>query len=96
MTAIEQEIRTFILDNFLMGREDILSNNDSFLEKGIFDSTGILELVSFLEHRYNIELEPEELVPENLDSVSSLARFLQRKLSAPLAVSAMNVSHTSA
>jgi acyl carrier protein len=94
MLAIEQEIRTFIMDNFLMGREDILSNDDSFLEKGIFDSTGILELVSFLERRFNIELEPEELIPENLDSISSLARFLQRKLSAPPAVSAMNVSRT--
>lgn len=94
MSAVEQEIRTFITDNFLMGREDILSNDDSFLEKGIFDSTGILELVSFLERTYNIQLEPEELIPENFDSVSSLARFLQRKLSTSAAVPVMNVSHT--
>jgi acyl carrier protein len=96
MQAIENELRKFILDNFLIGREDVLSNHDSFLEKGIFDSTGILELVSFLERRYNIELEPEELIPENLDSISSLAGFLQRKLAAPPAVAAMGVSQTSA
>lgn len=95
MSAIEQEIRTFILENFLMGREDGLADDDSFLEKGIFDSTGILELVSFLERRYSIELEPEELVPENLDSMASLARFLQRKLAASAAAPAMNVSQTS-
>jgi acyl carrier protein len=95
MLTIEKELRTFILDNFLMGREDFLSNHDSFLEKGIFDSTGILELVSFLEQRYNIEMEPEELIPENLDSISSLANFLQRKLATPPAVSAMGVSQTS-
>jgi len=80
MPSIEQEVRTFILDHFLLGNEDSLKNDDSFLEKGTFDSTGILELVSFLEQKYNIVLEPEELVPENLDSINCLTQFLHRKV----------------
>lgn len=80
MPDFENEIRTFIVDNFLMGRGDALRKDDSFLEKGIFDSTGILELVSFIENKYSIELEPDELVPENLDSIALLARFLEHKL----------------
>jgi acyl carrier protein len=96
MLSTEQEIRSFIVENFLLAREDSLSNDDSFLEKGIFDSTGILELVSFVEHKYNIELEPDELVPENLDSIASLARFLQRKLAAQNTISQMSVPTPSA
>ncbi len=82
MPSIEQEIRTFIVGQFLLGDESSLRNDDSFLEKGTFDSTGILELVSFLEQKYQIELEPDELVPENLDSVNALVGFLQRKVPA--------------
>ena len=63
-----------------MGRGEDLGDNDSFLEKGIFDSTGILELVSHLENTYNIRLESDELIPQNLDSITSLARFIERKL----------------
>jgi acyl carrier protein len=92
MCLIEQELHSFIGENYLLAREDSLNSNDSFLEKGIFDSTGILELVSFVEHKYNIELEPDELVPENLDSIASLARFLQRKLDAQNAIPEMSVT----
>jgi acyl carrier protein len=90
MLSIEPEIRSFIVENYLLAREDGLSNDDSFLEKGIFDSTGILELVSLVEHKYSLELEPDELVPENLDSIASLARFLQRKLDARNAIPEMS------
>jgi acyl carrier protein len=96
MLSTEQEIRNFIVENFLLAREESLSNSDSFLEKGIFDSTGILELVSFVEHKYNIELEPDELIPENLDSIASLARFLERKLAAQNTISEMSVPTPSA
>ncbi|MGA2697267.1 MAG: acyl carrier protein [Terriglobales bacterium] len=82
MPSIEQEIRSFIVGQFLLGDESSLHNDDSFLEKGTFDSTGILELVSFLEQKYQIELEPNELVPENLDSVNALVQFLQRRVPA--------------
>jgi acyl carrier protein len=96
MLSTEQELRSFIVENFLLAQEGSLSNDDSFLEKGIFDSTGILELVSFVEHKYSIELEPDELVPENLDSISSLARFLQRKLATQHTISELNVPTPSA
>lgn len=82
MPSIEQEVRGFIQEHFLMGAEDTLKNDDSFLEKGTFDSTGILELVSFLEQQYKIQLEPDELIPENLDSIDRLTQFLERKLAA--------------
>jgi acyl carrier protein len=80
MRAIEQEIRQFIIDNFLFGETDCaFSNDDSFLEQGIIDSTGVLELVMFVETTYGINVEDNELVPANLDSVNNLVRFIDRK-----------------
>jgi acyl carrier protein len=82
MRPIEQELREFVINNFLFGQGgDGLSNDDSFLEKGIIDSTGVLELVAFLEEKFQITLQDEELVPANLDSINYLVGFLQRKLS---------------
>jgi acyl carrier protein len=80
MQSIEQEIRQFITDNFLFGEEADLSNDDSLLEHGIIDSTGVLELVAFLEDRYEIQIPDSELVPTNLDSVSCLVQFVNRKV----------------
>jgi len=77
---IELELRQFITQNFLFGRENLLGNDESFLESGILDSTGVLELISFLEEKYGIELQSNELVPENLDSISRVVLFLQTKL----------------
>ena len=82
MEPLIQELRTFIVDNFLFGDSSgrfTFSNDDSFQERGIVDSTGILELVCHLQERYGIEIDDAELVPENLDSVSKVARFLERK-----------------
>ncbi|AMM40183.1 acyl carrier protein [Candidatus Desulfofervidus auxilii] len=77
---IEQKIRDFIRDNFLMGEDDgNLSSNDSLLEKGIIDSVGILELVSFLEETFDIKVQDEELVPENLDSIAFIVNYIQHK-----------------
>jgi acyl carrier protein len=75
------EVRTFVVNNFLLGKEGTLSNDASFFEEGIIDSTGVLELVSFLEDTYGIEIGEGELNPENLDSISRIAAFLSRKLS---------------
>ena len=83
MQQIQGDLRRFVIDNFLFGKEDRrLSNDDSLLENGIMDSTSVLELVGFLENQYGVKIEDEDLVPENLDSVNSLASFLQRKLQA--------------
>ncbi len=77
---IEQQIRAFIVSNFLFGDAAALKNDTSFLESGIVDSTGILELMMFLETTFNIKVKPEEMVPENLDSVVRVSRFVARKL----------------
>lgn len=80
MINYEHELRQFIVQNFLYGQQDHqLASSDSFLELGIIDSTGIMELVSFLEQRFQIAIRDEELIPENLDSLDRLVRFIERK-----------------
>jgi acyl carrier protein len=73
-------IRVFIVDNFLFGDDRRMVDDTSFLESGIIDSTGMLELVSFLEERFGIRVEDEEFVPDNLDSLQNLSVFIGRKL----------------
>ncbi len=63
--------------------EQNFGDEDSFMETGIIDSTGVLELVSFVEERFDITVQDDELIPENLDSASKLARYVTRKLGAP-------------
>lgn len=75
-------VRHFVVENFLFGDGDLLEEDTSFLERGIIDSTGILELVMFLEETYGIKIEDDELVPENLDNLRNIAQFLQMKLNA--------------
>ena len=79
---MEQELRKFVVDNYLFGLDLDFSDDDSFLEKGIIDSTGVLELVSYLETSYGIQVKDDELLPENLDSINRLVRFLNHKLQA--------------
>ena len=78
---IVTRIREFIVDNFLF-REDLasLSDSESLLEAGLMDSTGVLELVAFLETEMGIPVADEEIIPENLDSVDNIARFVISKL----------------
>lgn len=80
MQANKEKIRAFIFSNFLFDAEESALNNDtSFLEQGIIDSTGVLELVEWLEETFAIKVEDEELIPVNLDSVDQLAQFIVRK-----------------
>jgi acyl carrier protein len=79
MNEMKDKIRVFIVENFLFGRANGLGDDSSFLDEGIIDSTGILELVSFLEEQYDIRVEDEELVPENLDSINNVVAYLERK-----------------
>lgn len=72
-------IRNFIIENFLFEEDKNLKEETSFLENGILDSTGVLELIAFLEETYEIEVEDEELIPQNLDSITSVAQYVQRK-----------------
>jgi acyl carrier protein len=82
MELLIRELRTFIIDNFLFGDASgrfAFANDDSFQQRAIVDSTGILELVCHLQERYAIEIDDAELVPDNLDSVTKVARFVDRK-----------------
>lgn len=80
MESFQQELRSFVVSNFLFGKDGVLNDDDSFMEKGIIDSTGILELLSFLEQKYGIRVDDHEIVPENLDSINLLVKFVQTKM----------------
>ncbi len=74
------EIRNFIIENFFYGQDDqALTDDTSFLQNGIIDSTGVLELVSFLQEKYTIHIADDELIPENLDSLSKVELFIMKK-----------------
>jgi acyl carrier protein len=76
----KQKIREFIVDTFLFGATDGLpEDGDSLLDSGVVDSTGVLELVAFLESEFGFEVKDEELVPENLDSIDNLTAFVEKK-----------------
>ncbi len=83
-TGIEQT-REFIVNNFLYGEGDRLSHDTSFMTEGIIDSTGILELITFLEVTYQIEIADDEIIPENMDSLECLEKYLCTKLTVPTA-----------
>jgi len=77
---MRETLRHFVLENFMFGAApDGLDENASFLDSGIIDSTGVMELVGFLEDRFGITVEDSELTPENLDSISRLCAYLRRK-----------------
>ena len=75
-----ETVRKFVVDNFLFGEGSQLQDDTSFLQGGIIDSTGILELVTFLEETWSIKVEDAELLPENFDSLKNVAGYLQQKL----------------
>jgi len=78
--SIEKKVKEYILDNFLFTSDsNALANEDSFLDKGIIDSTGIMEVIMFLEEAFGITVDDEEMVPENLDSVNNIVGFVERK-----------------
>ena len=81
MPAIENDVREFMTDNFLFGRTNVsLDGDDSLLEEGLIDSTGVLELVTFIEDKFDVTVEDEELVPDNLDSINRLITFIEAKV----------------
>ena len=79
MSAAEQ-VRQYILENFLFSTDtSLLGLDESFLERGLIDSTGMLEVILFLEESFGVKVGDNEMVPENLDSVNRIAAFLERK-----------------
>jgi acyl carrier protein len=79
LPRLKNEIRKFVIETFLFGCDEDMADNSSFLANGIIDSTGVLELVAHLEKTYQIKVKDQELIPENLDSIESIATFLVQK-----------------
>lgn len=77
--AVAQGVRAFIVENFLLGQDSGFDNGESLLETGIIDSTGIMHVVAFLEERFGIAVEDDDLVADNLDSIERIAGFIGRK-----------------
>ena len=78
---VTQRIRNFVLENYMFGYDESeLCNDSSLLDLGIIDSTGIMELVVFLENEFNIKVLDEETLPENLDSINCISSYVSKKL----------------
>lgn len=81
--SIQHDVKLFILKNFLFTEdESSVKDSDSLMERGIIDSTGVLELIGHLEESYGIKVEDEEMIPGNLDSIDAIAAFVGRKVPA--------------
>jgi acyl carrier protein len=79
--TIKKTVWEYIENNFFFGVDaKTIDDDQSFLELGVLDSTGVIELVSFLEETYGIQVDDEEMVPENLDSLNNIARYVGGKL----------------
>lgn len=82
MVSVKSEIRAFLVEYFLYGQNDeTLGDDVSLLEKGIIDSTGVLELVSFVEEKYGVVVGDDDIIPENFDSINSLVGYVESKRS---------------
>ena len=85
-TQLEQAIRRFVVDTFLFGKGgESIGDQDSLLDRGIIDSTGVLELVKYIEGDFGIVVDDDDLVPANLDWIAGVAAFVRAKRSAPRA-----------
>jgi acyl carrier protein len=76
---IQRDIRTFLINTFTPGRSDTFTDNDSLLGK-VIDSTGVLELVAYLQDHFSIVIPDEDVTPENLNSVNTIAAYVERRL----------------
>ncbi len=79
MSDIKQELRAYIAENFIVSATASLADDASLLDSGVVDSTGFIELISFLEEHFAIQVKDEEMVPENLDSIANLEAYVKRK-----------------
>ena len=77
---VMHEITHYIIDNILFGDRDKIDENASFQETDILDSLGFLELITFVEEKFGIEIADEELIPENFDSLQRISHFVEQKL----------------
>ena len=87
MNELATQLRKYVDESFLFGVNTEYSDDDSFMENGIIDSTGVLELIAHLESSFGFKVSDEDLVPENLDSINGLVRFVDVKQASPVAAS---------
>ena len=80
MDQQKELVKNFIVDNFLFGDEEKLKDDTDFFRSGIIDSTGIIELVGFIESSFPVKVEDEELVVNNFSSLNNVSAYLDRKL----------------
>jgi acyl carrier protein len=81
-----KELKEFVINNFMFGQGDSLENDTDFFDKGIIDSTGTLELVSIIEEKYNISVLDNELIKENLSSLTKVDEYIKKKLASKSAI----------
>ena len=80
MDTVSYKIRNFIIEQFVFNESGfILEETDSLVEKGIIDSVGLLELINWLEETYRINIENEDVVPKNFDSIEKIVSFVNKK-----------------
>jgi len=79
MSDLKSHIRKFVVETFLFGQEDGLTDDASFLASGIVDSTGVIELVAHIEGTYHLKIPDADLLPENLDSINAIALYLTKR-----------------
>lgn len=78
-TQLKQQVRAFVLQNFYVADEASVTDSASLLDQGIIDSTGVLEVIGFIETTFGIAVEDEEMLPENLESIDCITRYILRK-----------------
>jgi acyl carrier protein len=83
---LKKQVRDFVIANFYVGDLASLEDRTSLLDQGIIDSTGVLEVIGFVETTFGVTVEDSEMLPENLDSIESIAAYVARKTSQPEAV----------
>ena len=77
---LKEQIKSYIAENFLFSSNGFdMDEDESFLEAGVVDSLGVVELVSFVEETYNFEVPDDDIVPDNFDSVDNLAAYISRR-----------------
>jgi acyl carrier protein len=77
--VIQEQVRTFVTSNFYVADPDTLKDTDSLLDSGVIDSTGVLEVIAFIEDTFGFTVEDAEMLPENLDSIDRITHFVVRK-----------------
>ncbi len=81
MHTVEEKLRTFIVENIIFSSDGYpYTDETSFLDNGIVDSTSVLELIAFIEEEFNLSIKDSEVVPENFDSIINLSNFIRSKI----------------